>query len=67
MEPKSFDSKMRELEYFHSLRILPEAWIVIRVDGKGFSRLTESRFEKPFDIKFHDLMVTTTQTLLDEL
>lgn len=67
MEPKSFDSKMRELEYFHSLRILPEAWIVIRVDGKGFSRLTEARFEKPFDIKFHDLMVTTTQTLLDEL
>jgi tRNA(His) guanylyltransferase len=67
MEPKSFDSKMRELEYFHSLRILPEAWIVIRVDGKGFSRLTEASFEKPFDIKFHDLMVTTTQALLDEL
>jgi tRNA(His) guanylyltransferase len=67
MEPKSFDSKMRELEYFHSLRILPEAWIVIRVDGRSFSRLTEERFEKPFDLKFHELMVTTTEALLNEL
>lgn len=67
MEPKSFDSKMRELEYFHSLRILPGAWAVIRVDGRSFSRFTEARFEKPFDLKFHDLMVTTSQALLDEL
>jgi tRNA(His) guanylyltransferase len=67
MDPKSFDNQMRELEYFHSLRLLPSAWAIIRVDGRSFSRFTESRFEKPFDIKFHELMVTTAQILLSEL
>ena len=67
MESKSFDAKMRELEYFHSLRILPGAWAIIRVDGRSFSRFTAERFEKPFDLKFHELMLTTTQALLDEL
>jgi tRNA(His) guanylyltransferase len=65
MESNDFENKMRELEYFHSLRILPGAWAVIRVDGRSFSRFTAERFEKPFDLKFHDLMVTTTQALLD--
>jgi tRNA(His) guanylyltransferase len=67
MEPKSFDAKMRELEYFHSLRILPGAWAIIRVDGRSFSRFTAERFDKPFDLKFHELMVTTTEALLDGL
>jgi tRNA(His) guanylyltransferase len=67
MESNDFESKMRELEYFHSLRILPGAWAVIRVDGRSFSRFTAERFEKPFDLKFHDLMITTTQALLEGL
>jgi tRNA(His) guanylyltransferase len=67
MEPKSFDSQMRELEYFHSLRLLPGAWAVIRVDGRSFSKFTAARFEKPFDLKFHDLMVKTAEALLIEL
>jgi tRNA(His) guanylyltransferase len=67
MDSNDFENKMRELEYFHSLRILPGAWAVIRVDGRSFSRFTAERFEKPFDLKFHDLMVTTTQALLEGL
>jgi tRNA(His) guanylyltransferase len=67
MEPKSFDTQMRELEYFHSLRLLPGAWAIIRVDGRSFSKFTAERFEKPFDIKFHELMVETTEALLMEL
>lgn len=67
MEPKSFDTQMRELEYFHSLRLLPGAWAIIRVDGRSFSKFTAERFEKPFDIKFHELMVQTTEALLMEL
>ena len=67
MEPKSFDTQMRELEYFHALRLLPGAWAVIRVDGRSFSKFTAERFEKPFDIKFHELMAQTTEVLLMEL
>lgn len=61
------EQAMRSREYFHSLRFLPGAWVVLRVDGHGFSRLTESRYEKPFDLNFNSFMVQTAQTLLDRL
>jgi len=67
MNNDAFEQKMRSLEYFHSLRLLPGAWVVIRVDGRGFSRFTESRFEKPFDLEFHRVMVQTAAALLEGL
>ncbi|MBD1834408.1 tRNA 5'-guanylyltransferase [Cyanobacteria bacterium FACHB-472] len=67
MDNDAFEKQMRELEYFHSLRLLPQAWVIIRVDGRGFSRFTKSRFEKPFDVKFHSLMVQTAKALIEEL
>jgi tRNA(His) guanylyltransferase len=35
MDNDEFEKRMRELEYFHGLRALPGAWVVIRVDGRG--------------------------------
>lgn len=67
MDPDRFESTMRELEYFHGLRILPGAWTVIRVDGKGFSKFTEAHYEKPFDAGFSAMMVQTAQELLVQL
>jgi tRNA(His) 5'-end guanylyltransferase len=67
MRPAEFEKRMRELEYFHGLRLLPGAWPVLRVDGRGFSRFTATRFEKPFDSQFHELMVLTARRLLEEL
>lgn len=67
MEQNKFDQTMRELEYFHNLRLLPGAWVVIRVDGRGFSKFTKSRFKKPFDRNFYKLMVQTAQELLQEM
>jgi tRNA(His) guanylyltransferase len=62
-----FEASQRAREYFHGLTVLPGAWTVLRVDGRGFSRFTEQRFDKPFDPRFSDLMVATAQTLLTEL
>ncbi|MGZ3640544.1 MAG: tRNA(His) guanylyltransferase Thg1 family protein [Ktedonobacterales bacterium] len=67
MDNDEFEKRMRELEYFHQLRALPGAWIVLRLDGRGFSRFTASRFEKPFDSALHSLMAQTAQSLLQEL
>jgi tRNA(His) guanylyltransferase len=67
MRPDELEQYMRELECFHSLRFLPGAWLILRLDGRGFSRFTESRFEKPFDLHFHEGMVQTAQTILEEL
>ena len=67
MNPDDRERRMRALEYFHALRVLPGTWPVIRLDGRGFSRLTEARFEKPFDDRFHELMCMTAEALLVEL
>jgi tRNA(His) guanylyltransferase len=67
MKPDLFEARMRELEYFHSLRIMPGVWTVLRLDGRGFTRLTETGWEKPFDLRFHTLMVETARALLDGL
>ncbi|HEV7706965.1 MAG TPA: tRNA(His) guanylyltransferase Thg1 family protein [Asanoa sp.] len=67
MNADEFEAGQRAREYFHSLTALPGAWIVVRVDGRGFSRFTEQHFDKPFDPRFADHMVATAQTLLTEL
>jgi tRNA(His) guanylyltransferase len=64
VESDEFESRMRSLEYFHTLKVLPGTWPVIRVDGKGFSKFTEARFEKPFDERFSRLMTQTAEALL---
>ena len=39
----------------------PETFIVARLDGHNFSNLTKRmKIEKPFDVRFRDLMVATT-------
>ncbi len=67
MDPNEFERRMRELEYFHSLRVVPGAWTVIRVDGLSFSRFTETGFDKPFDARFHGFKGKTATALLEEL
>ena len=66
MNPDDLEQRMRELEYFHGLRVLPGTWPVLRLDGRSFSRLTETQFEKPFDLRFHELMCKTTEVLVTE-
>jgi tRNA(His) guanylyltransferase len=67
MNPDDVEQKMRALEYFHTLRVLEGTWPVVRLDGRGFSRLTETSFDKPFDVRFHELMCKTSEALVTEL
>jgi tRNA(His) guanylyltransferase len=62
-----FEADQRAREWFHGLRLLPGAWPIIRVDGRGFSGFTETRFDKPFDARFADMMVDTSRALLEQL
>src|SRR5262245_28344970 len=61
MKPDELESRMRRLEWFHSLRVPEGAWTILRLDGRGFSGFTEARCEKPFDERFHGWMVRTSQ------
>ncbi len=67
MDNDTFEAQMRALEYYHALRVIPGAWIVLRVDGRSFTRFTATRFEKPFDATLHGHMVGTMRALLTEL
>ena len=40
MKADDLETQMRALEFYHSLRFLPGAWLVLRLDGRGFPRFT---------------------------
>lgn len=62
-----FDSKMRVYEESLDQIILPNMYIVARLDGRSFTKLTKEicKFEAPYDIRFRDLMVDTVKKLMD--
>lgn len=66
MKFEEIQAKMRQNESLFDQYVLPGNYIVVRLDGKGFTKLTKEKmdFEKPFDIRFHEAMVATTKHLL---
>ncbi len=67
MDADEFEAAQRAREHYHGLTVLPGAWTVLRLDGRGFSRFTEQHFDKPFDERFSGHMIATAQALLTEL
>lgn len=67
MDLSSLNAAMRRLEAFHDLRAPDHHWIIIRVDGRSFSKLTETSFNKPFDERFKTLMAQSTHALMTDL
>lgn len=67
MRFNELDSKMRVYETSYDLCVLPGMYIVMRLDGRGFTKLTKEvhKFEAPFDIRFRDYMVETTIHLME--
>ncbi len=49
---EEFDKKMRIYEQSLDQVLLPETYMVARLDGRGFTKLTKEicKFEAPFDI-----------------
>ena len=60
------DKQMRVYEQSLDQIIVPGIYIVARLDGRGFTKLTKEicEFEAPFDIKFRDLMIETVVELM---
>ncbi|MEZ6042630.1 MAG: tRNA(His) guanylyltransferase Thg1 family protein [Planctomycetaceae bacterium] len=54
------------LETAADLCVLPSMLYGRRLDGRSFTRLTKDlcQFEAPFDLRFRDLMVSTTESLM---
>ncbi|MBQ9745719.1 MAG: guanylyltransferase [Clostridia bacterium] len=67
MKFDDMDKKMRCYERSVDQHVLSDMYLVARLDGKSFSRLTKEicDFEAPFDKRFRDMMVNTVKELMD--
>jgi tRNA(His) 5'-end guanylyltransferase len=63
MKFDELDARMRVYETAHDHCVLPGIYMVARLDGRSFTRLTRERhaFAAPFDERFRDLMLDTTE------
>ncbi|HEX8328877.1 MAG TPA: tRNA(His) guanylyltransferase Thg1 family protein [Hymenobacter sp.] len=66
MKFDDLDARLRVFETAHDHCALPGLYLVARLDGRNFTRLTKEvhPFERPFDVRFRDLMVGTVSHLM---
>lgn len=66
MKFDELDEKMRVFETTHDLCVLPGLYMVARLDGRSFTRLTKDvhKFQAPYDERFRDLMLDTCEHLM---
>lgn len=66
MKFDELDARMRVFETLHDLHVLPGVFMVARLDGRSFTRLTkdEHAFDAPFDERFRNMMIETTEHLM---
>ena len=67
MKFDDFDEKMRKFEQSIDQTIPHDCYMVARLDGKGFTKLTKENLElkRPFDEKFRDSMIKTICYLME--
>ena len=67
MKFDELDSKMRVFETAHDRSVLPGMFLVARIDGRNFTRLTKEvhKFEAPYDVRFRNMMIETTTHLMN--
>jgi len=72
MKFDELDSRMRVFETASDHCVLPGIWIVARLDGRSFTKLTRGimrtskgdLLQTPFDYYFKEIMVDTTEFLM---
>ncbi|MBN1427937.1 MAG: guanylyltransferase [Anaerolineae bacterium] len=67
MDFDDLDRRMRVFETADDYCVLPGIFIVARIDGRNFTRLTKEThsFEVPFDERMRDYMIGTTRHLME--
>ena len=64
-EMVSLDDRMKSYEHTFDMRVPPYQKIVVRLDGRAFSKFTDG-FRKPFDNLFECAMINTMNDLVSE-
>jgi tRNA(His) 5'-end guanylyltransferase len=66
MHFEDLDARMRVFEEAHDHCVMPGIYMVARIDGRGFTKLTKEvhQFEAPYDQRFRDMMLDTIEHLM---
>lgn len=66
MRFEDLDTRLRQYETLYDFCVPEQNYMVVRLDGRGFTRLTKEiwQFDAPFDVRFRDLMTQTTKHLM---
>jgi tRNA(His) 5'-end guanylyltransferase len=66
MKFDELETQLRIFETAHDHSILPGIFMVARLDGRTFTRLTKEihQFEAPYDLRFRDYMIETVKHLM---
>jgi tRNA(His) 5'-end guanylyltransferase len=67
MKFDELDTKMRVFETANDRSVLPAMFLVARIDGRNFTRLTKEvhKFDAPYDLRFRNMMIETTAHLMN--
>ena len=65
MKKLSLEKRMKMYEELNKQFLLPNQYVLMRLDGKSFSSFTKNYFNKPFDDDFTWLMQSTMEYLVD--
>lgn len=67
MKFNELDKKMRAFELSMDQVVTPDVYIIARLDGRGFTRLTKEtlKLDRPFDLRFRDAMIETARHLMN--
>lgn len=63
---KEVEKRLKEFEEISDIKLSPQTIVAIRVDGKNFSKVTQTLM-KPFDELFSAVMENTMQTVAKEI
>ena len=68
MKIDELDGRMRAFESVLDPIVMPGVFMVARLDGRNFTRLTKELhpFEAPFDLRFHEYMLKTADYLMSD-
>lgn len=67
MKTSELEARLRPYETASDRCVPPGFYMVARLDGRGFSRLTRvqgAAVDKPYDVRVRDAMITTTEHLI---
>lgn len=67
MDSRLFAAEQKAKERWSEETIPNGEWIIVRVDGRGFSQLTGAYYDKPFDKLFHNGMRQAAIALANEI